>query len=172
MVTFFRFAFVLFLCGCTLDDGQSDSLVPFLYQIQGQGYKFTADPRAYREIDFNRGRAAFCGIETEIRRITRKGDLLTLEILKPKNCNGTYELVWDGKWQESNPRRIQIYLVSEFPSCTAGGERVSDTIEVDLAKALQPGGQYGQTPFSIYIREQCNARDYHCEGDCDLLNKG
>lgn len=171
MVSFFRLAFVLFLCSCTLDDGQSDSLVPFLYQVEGPGYKFTVDARAYREIDFNRGRAAFCGIDTEIKAISRRSNMLTLEILKPKNCNGTYQLLWDGKWQESNPRRIQIYLISEFPSCSATGEMVSETIAVDLAKALSPSGQYGQTPFSIYIREQCNARDYHCEGDCDLVNR-
>ncbi len=171
MVSFFRLAFVLFLCSCTLDDGQSDSFVPFLYQVEGQGYRFTVDARTYREIDFNRGRAAFCGIGIEIKGISRRSNMLTLEILKPKNCNGSYQLVWDGKWQESNPRRIQIYLISELPSCVATGEMVSDTITVDLAEALAPSGQYGQTPFSIYIREQCNARDYHCVGDCELIHR-
>jgi hypothetical protein len=171
MVSFFRLTFVLFLCSCTLDDGLPDSLGPFLYQVEGKGYKFTVDVRAYREIDFNRGRAAFCGIDTEIKGISRHSNMVTLEFLKPKNCNGTYQLVWDGKWQESNPRKIQIYLISEFPSCVATGEMVSDTIAVDLAKALALSGQYGQTPFSIYIREQCNARDYHCVGDCDLINR-
>lgn len=171
MVTFFRLAFFLFLCSCTLDDGQSDSFVPFLYQVEGLGYKFTVDAGACREIDYNRGNAAYCGIDTEIKAISRHINLLTLEILKPKNCNGKYHLIWDGKWQESIQRSIRIYLISEFPTCEATGEMESDTITVDLAKALSPSGQYGQSPFSIYIREHYNAKDYHCVGDCVLVNR-
>lgn len=165
MVSFFRFVLLAFLCSCTL--GESDPALGLsgFYQIQGVGYLFTADSGQYHRRDFNRNDSSLCQVSFEITGIKRVGNELTLQIERPKGCSGMYELIWDGNWQESSPRRIQIYLTSLFNTCSVGPETEMDILKIDLAKALQ------ETPvdlFTIYLREYCSYRDFNCVGNCNL----
>ena len=156
MTSAFRFLLLLFLCSCSLGDGDGDLGLGQYYNIQGPGYRFTADAGKYQQLDFNRKDPSLCQVGFEIKSIIRKGNELSLEIERPKGCNGTYELVWDGIWQESSPRRMQLYLTGLFTACGGGTETELDVIKVDLAKALldSPGDL-----FTIYLREHCSFRD-------------
>lgn len=165
MVSVYRFLLLLFLCSCSV--GDQDPLLNYegLYQVQGPGYSFRVDPVKYQQLDFNRKDPSLCQISFEIKSINRNSSELTLEIERPKGCNAIYELVWDGNWQESSPRRMQVYLTGIFNSCSTTSEREIDLIKVDLVKALR------ETPtdlFTIYLREHCSFRDFNCVGNCNL----
>lgn len=165
MVSAFRFFLLLFLCSCSLGDADPTLGFSDFYQIQGPGYRFTVDPVKYQQLDFNRKDPSLCQVSFEIKSINRNESELTLEIERPKGCNGIYELVWDGRWQESAPRRMQIYLTGFFNSCSPASETEIDLVKVDLAKALR------ETPtdlFTIYLREHCSFRDFNCAGNCRL----
>ncbi len=166
MTRVFRFLLLLFLCSCSV--GNEDPFGPGLnssFQVQGPGYRFTADPVKYQQLDFNRKDPSLCQVGFELKKITRNSTELTLEIVRPKGCNGIYELVWDGKWQESSPRRMQVYLTGIFNSCTPSSELETDVIQVDLAKALR---EKPTDLFTIYLREHCSFRDFNCVGNCNL----
>lgn len=165
MVSFFRFFLLVFLCSCSLGESDPTSGFADFYQVQGVGYRFTVDSGKYNRMDFNRKDPSLCQVSFEIRGIKRDGNELTLQIERPKGCSRMYELVWDGNWQESAPRRIQVYLTSMFNTCSVGSETEIDVLKVDLAKALQ------ETPkdlFTIYLREHCSYRDFNCVGNCNL----
>ena len=165
MVSVFRFLFLLFLCSCSVGDQDMDMDLANSYQIQGIGYRFVADRGKYQALDFNRKDASLCQVGFEIKSIKRQGNELTLEIERPKGCKGFYELVWDGTWQESAPRRMQIYLTGRFAACTGSSEVEIDQVKVDLATALQ---DESKDLFTIYVREHCGFRDFNCIGNCDL----
>jgi len=165
MVSVYRFLLLVFLCSCSV--GEEDPVGAFdrFYSSSGPGYRFTIDPVKYQQLDFNRKATSLCPISFEIKSIKRVRNELTLEIERPKGCNGIYELVWDGKWQESSPRRMQVYLTGVFNACTAGAEMQIDVVKVDLVKSLP------EAPvdlFTIYLREYCSFRDFNCVGNCDL----
>lgn len=165
MASVFRFFLFVFLCSCSV--GDSDPTLGFanFYQVQGQGYRFTVDSGRYQRMDFNRKDTSLCQVNFEIKSIKRIGNELTLEIERPKGCTGTYDLVWDGRWQESSPRRMQVYLTGLFNTCSVSSETELDLIKVDLAKALR---QMPEDLFTIYLREHCSFRDFNCVGNCDL----
>lgn len=165
MVSVFRFLLLVFLCSCSV--GESDSLQGFArsYQVQGEGYLFTLDLGKFQRLNFNRKDPSLCQVSFEIRGVKRVGNELTLEIERPKGCTGKYELVWDGIWQETSPRSIQLYLTGLFTACAGGSETELDVIKVDLAKALL---EEPKDLFSIYLREHCSFRDFNCVGNCEL----
>ena len=156
---------MVFLCSCTLGISETDLGLGDFYQVQGHGYKFTFDRVRYLQLDFNRKDPTLCQVNFEIKAITREGSELTLEIERPKGCNGIYELVWDGLWQETAPSRMQVYLTGLFSSCSPISETELDVIKVDLANSIRenPTGQ-----FSIYLREHYSFRDFNCVGNCNL----
>ncbi len=166
MASVMRFFLFLFLCSCSVDSTDVDLGITSPYQVQGEGYLFTADPVKFQKLDFNRKDPSLCQIDFEVRRVKRDGNELTLEITRPKGCEGIYELVWDGTWQESSPKRMQIYLTAQFSSCVSSSETEVDVIRVDMSKALRIIESVES--YSVYLREHCNFRDYHCEGHCDL----
>lgn len=161
----YRFLLLVFLCSCSVNDSDLTSDGSDNFQITGPGYRFIADAVRYNQLDFNRNDPSTCQISFEIKSIKRVDQELSLEILRPKGCNGIYDLVWDGKWQDSAPAQLQIYLTGSFNSCGSGTEKETDLVKVDLAKALpgRPGSSY-----SIYIREYCSFRDFNCVGNCEL----
>lgn len=165
MVSVYRFVLLAFLCSCSI--GDSDPALGFsdFYQIQGPGYRFTVDSAKFQQLDFNRKDPSLCQTIFEIKSINRNASELTLEIERPKGCNGVYELVWDGKWQESSPRKMQVYLTGFFSTCSPGSETEIDVVKVDISKAIR------ETPidlFTIYLREHCSFRDFNCVGNCNL----
>ncbi len=117
-------------------------------------------------MDFNRKSPSDCQVNYEVKTVKRNGNDLTLEISRPKGCSGIYELVWDGLWQESYPRRMQLYLTASFNSCSPGIETETDVIRVDLEKAIK---ETSADLFTIYLREYCSFRDFNCEGNCNLI---
>ena len=165
MNSVFRFFLLLFLVSCSVGNSEGDLGLANSYQVQGQGYRFTVDAAKYQRLDFNRKDPSLCQASFELRGITRKGNELSLEIERPKGCAGTYELVWDGLWQESSPRRMQLYLTGLFTTCAEGSEAEVDVIKVDLDKALLGTSS---DLFTIYLREHCGFRDFNCEGNCEL----
>ena|GEM_PF-2920537 len=165
MVPVFRFLLLLFLCSCSVGEPDSFDRLANSYLISGQGYRFTLDPVKYQRIDFNRKDPTLCQVDFELKGIKRQGNELTLEIERPKGCTGKYELVWDGIWQETSPRRMQVYLTAAFGACAGSAETELDVIKVDLATAVQGDPK---DLFTIYLREQCSFRDFSCIGNCDL----
>ncbi|GAA0878744.1 hypothetical protein GCM10009119_17120 [Algoriphagus jejuensis] len=135
------------------------------YQVSGVGYRFTVNQAKYQQLDFNRKGLELCQVNFEIKGIKREGSELTLQIERPKGCAGIYELVWDGIWQESSPRRMQLYLTGMFTGCVGGTGTELDTVQIDLAKAVLSAPK---DLFTIYIREHCSFRDFNCEGNCEV----
>lgn len=165
MASVFRFFLLVFFCSCSVGDQDSPLNAVDLYQIQGPGYRFTLDPVKYRQLDFNRKDLSLCQVQFEIKGIKRSQGELALEIERPKGCNAVYELVWDGQWQESSPRRMQLYLTGIFTTCTPTTETEIDLIKIDLTKAIR---EAPTDLFTIYLREHCSFRDFNCVGNCDL----
>lgn len=165
MVPVFRFLLLAFLCSCSLGESDADLGLGNSYQVQGVGYRFTVDAVKFQRLDFNRKDPSLCQVSFEIKSVKRVGNELTLGIERPKGCTGIYDLVWDGIWQESSPRRMQLYLTGMFTSCNAGYETELDVIKVDLAKALITDPK---DLFTIYLREHCSFRDFNCVGNCDF----
>lgn len=165
MKAVFRYLLLLFLVSCSFEDPDDQSGPAGFYYVEGPGYRFVVDMGKYQRLDFNRKDPSLCQVSFELKGIKRDGNELSLEIERPKGCTGTYELVWDGIWQESSPRRMQLYLTGQFTACAGGAENEIDVIKVDLAKALlnDPGDL-----FTIYLREHCGFRDFNCVGNCDL----
>lgn len=165
MVSVFRFLLLVLLGSCAIGDEDPSDDFKRLYLISGEGYRFIVDPVKYQQLDFNRKDSGLCQVNFEIKSIKRNQNELTLEIERPIGCIGIYDLVWDGKWQESLPRRMQVYLTRIFNSCSPSSDTEIDVIKVDLQKALR------ETPtdlFTIYLREHCSFRDFNCVGNCDL----
>ena len=165
MVRVYRFLLLVFLCSCSVGDQDPAAAFDGFYSAIGPGYRFTVDPVKYQQLDFNRKDTSLCQVAFEVKSVKRDLNELTLEIERPIGCNGTYELVWDGKWQESFPRRMQVYLTGFFSTCTPGSETAIDVVKVDLAKALR---EMPSDLFTIYLREHCSFRDFNCVGNCNL----
>lgn len=165
MVSVYRFLLLVFLCSCSVGEEDPSGAFDGLYSSIGPGYRFTIDPVKYQQLDFNRKATSLCPVSFGIKSIKRTQNELTLEIERPKGCNGIYELVWDGKWQESSPRRMQVYLTGVFNACTVGTEMQVDVVKIDLVKSIP------EAPvdlFTVYLREYCSFRDFNCVGNCDL----
>ena len=166
MVSVYRFLLLVFLCSCSVgEEDPAQGAFDGFYSSIGSNYKFTLDPVQYQRLDFNRKDPSLCQVNFEIKSIKRTQNELTLEIERPKGCNGTYELVWDGKWQESSPRRMQVYLTGIFANCGPTVERQLDIVKIDLTKAVR---EAPSDLFTIYMREHCSFRDFNCVGNCDL----
>lgn len=165
MVRIYRFLFLLFLCSCSVGEEDPNGAFDGLYSSIGPNYKFTLDPVKYQQLDFNRKDPSLCQVAFEIKSVKRIASELIIEVVRPKSCTGTYELVWDGKWQESSPRRMQIYLTGLFNSCSLGSETEVDVVVIDLKKSIR---EAPTDLFTIYLREHCNFRDFNCVGNCDL----
>jgi hypothetical protein len=165
MTSVFRFLLLLFLCSCSVGEPDASHRLASSYLISGVGYRFTSDPVKFQRLDFNRRGPAECQVDYELKGMKRQGNELTLEIERPKGCAGKYQLVWDGIWQESSPRRMQVYLTASFESCVGSVETERDVITIDLASAVQ--GE-PKDLFTIYLREHCSFRDFNCVGNCDL----
>lgn len=165
-----RFFLLLFLCSCAVDNTDAAMGISSPYQVQGEGYVFTADPVKFQKLDFNRKDPSLCQVEFEVRKMKREGNELLLEILRPKGCIGNYELVWDGVWQETSPKRMQIYLTGQFSSCVSGSEQEVEVIRIDLEKAFRNTSP--MDPFTIYLREHCSFKDFNCAGNCELIIPG
>ncbi len=165
MISVYRFLLLLFFCSCSVGEPDPSDRLRNSYLVNGVGYLFTADAAKFQYLDFNRENPALCQIDFELKGIKRLGNELTLEIERPKGCKRTYELVWDGNWQESVPRRMQIYLTALSTPCVGGTETELDVIKVDLATALQ---EAPKDLFTIYLREHCSVRDFNCVGNCDV----
>lgn len=166
MISVFRFVLLVVLCGCVSENPARVSGVAFRYRIQGDGYLVTADLSKYQQLDFNRKSSLFCPVNFDNKKIRREENELLLEILRPKGCPANYELVWDSLWQESSPRRMQVYLTAGFVNCPPGTATELDVIRVDLAKATQ--SSLPMDPFSGYLCAHCSFRDFNCTGNCDL----
>lgn len=161
----FRFFLLLFLVSCSVGDAEDNRDGKELYNVVGPGYQFTVDAGKYQRLDFKRMDPSLCQVNFELKGIKRTEKELTLSIERPKGCVGKYELVWDGTWQESSPRRMQLYLTGMFPSCAGSSETELDVIKVDLDRALLGASS---DLFTIYLREHCSFRDFNCVGNCDL----
>ena len=159
---------VLFMAvGCSEDgDVPQHLMVSGSYQVQEEDYVFTVNIEKYQEVNFNRQSDFFCTDQLNLKKVRRQGSELTLELTKPATCEGKLELLWDGTVWESNPKKIQIYLIARNNSCPPTDELVTEVIKVDLAKCI--GNYSALMPFNIYLREFCSYRDYDCIGNCDM----
>ena len=168
MTWFYRFALLILFVSCTLEEPNADFVLSNFYEVEFEDVRFQADFREYHKLNFERSKQAICQYPFFIQGIKRSGNVLTLKVKRSASCSGSYRLVWDGMVQESNPERVQFYLVPEMMNCTQTGTLVEDELVIDLKKAFQSMVPQVVDRMYLYVREYCNFVDYLCEGDCEL----
>lgn len=169
MSWFYRFVLLFFFVSCTVDEPADSFSLDYFYEVNFGNVRFQADPGLFQQLNFERSANSVCKSPISIKGLKRTGDLLTLRVKRSSTCTGNYRLVWDGKVQESNPERVQIYLYPELMNCSSSGNLTEDVLVIDLKKAFQAMAPQVVDRMFLYVREYCNFVDYLCEGDCELI---
>lgn len=139
------------------------------YEVTEGDYTFFANSEKYKEADVKRGQENFCQVQTLISKVKREGNILTIEILKPINCQVSYEIIWDGEIRVSHPMESNLYVHALAEDCNAmlfGVE--TDALVVDLEDTFKDIDKDIMSNTSFTIKDACSFTDVQCIGDCGI----
>lgn len=150
------------------DDEQGGDLdLKGTYQITEEAYTFFADPEKYGDIENKRAENDLCDIETEITKVQRSGNTLTITITRPEDCEIDYELIWNGEIRESFPMQSNLYIHSIGEGCE-GELNETDVLVIDLEEALKDIDASIIPDINFMIKDACHLTDIQCADDCDV----
>ncbi|AUP80958.1 hypothetical protein C1H87_20485 [Flavivirga eckloniae] len=172
MITLFVFTLTFFAslisCDKEEDDPQGKMGVKGIYKITENIYTLYADNEKFIEANDKRGQADFCQVKTEIHKVKRVNNILTIEIYRPKNCNVKYEIIWDGAIMESHPSQAYLYVHAIAENCNDLKEKELDILIIDLEKTIKDIDKNTLKEIYFTIKDSCSLTDVYCTEDCNV----
>ncbi len=159
------------LTSCDNDSSDNDS------DLKGANYKFStgdftfyANKEKYIDLEVLRGDKTLCQIEIEVVKVKREGNILTIDITKPKNCDVLFEVVWDGAIMESFPMQCHLYIHPTSNNCTDQDqdEKEIKVLTLDLEKILKDLDVSYIEDTNFTIKESCRLVDIVCTENCNI----
>lgn len=157
------------------DEGPDRTALLDDYELVEESYTFIASAAKYDEAGEKRAQEDYCQVETEISKVSREGNVLTIEVESPKNCDVDYEIIWNGEVMYSDPMQSAIYIRAIAEDCTDVSETEIDVLTIDLEETLQSltedlvGNRkefIGRINF--LIRDACSLVDVVCDDNCNV----
>ncbi|MEZ4970425.1 MAG: hypothetical protein R2814_12370 [Flavobacteriaceae bacterium] len=137
------------------------------YKLQSGSYTFYASSEHYLQTNIKRGDEKFCQVETKISKISREGNILTLEIVKPIDCEVNYEIIWDGEIKESYPMQCNLFVYALPGNCNKMLFGASiETLVINIEEVLKDIDKSTLSDINFTIKDACSYRDVECTGDC------
>lgn len=159
----------LTLVGCDNDpsDGNPD-LKGTDYKVSTGDYTFYANKEKYTDLETLRGDESLCQIEIEVVKVKREGNVLTIDVSKPKNCDVEFEVLWNGTILESFPMQCHLYIHPTSKSCTDQGEKEVEVLTLYLEEVLKDLDASYIEGTNFTIKESCRLVDIVCAKNCDV----
>lgn len=154
---------------CDSNDVQDKPRLQDNYEVTEGDYTFFANPEKYDEADLKRGQDHFCQVETKISKVKRNGNMLTIEILKPKNCEVKYEIIWNGEVLYSDPMQSAIYVRALADGCNDGAEKEIDALVIKLEETLKNLDKNIIDKINFTVRDACSLVNIDCVEDCNVV---
>ena len=161
--------FTLASCDSDSSDNNSD-LKGTNYEVSTGDFTFYANKEKYTDIEEIRGDNSLCQIEIEVVKVKREGNILTVDISKPKNCDVDFEVVWNGAVMESFPMKCYFYIHPTSKNCTDQNqdEKEIKVLTLDLEKILKGFDASYIEGTHFTIKESCRLVDIECSGNCNV----
>lgn len=167
-VSIFTLCFILYNCGSTNVDEEDKLQVNENYVVNENDYTFYANAEKYNDTSLKRGEDNLCQVETKISKVVREENILTIEILKPKNCQINYEIIWNGILELSLPMRGTIYVRAiTDTNCNENAETESDTLVLKLEEAFKTLKKDMIENTNFIVRDACSLVDVYCVDNCN-----
>jgi hypothetical protein len=156
------------LIGCRNDNVNADPNPAEKYTVTSDLYTFHSDSEKYQDVNVRRAQENLCPFSWEILNVSREGNILVVDISRPKDCDVTYEIIWDGAIMESYPMMANIFLNAVSESCSDQDDTVTDELVIDLEDSFKdiPKSTLDNTSFTI--RDVCSLTDVQCVDDCNV----
>jgi len=156
------------LIGCRNENMRADPNPDEKYTVTSDLYTFHADSEKYQEVNVRRAQENLCNFSWEILNVSREGNILIVDISRPKDCDVTYEIIWDGAIMESYPMMANIFLNAVSESCSDQHETITDELVIDLEGSFKdiPKSTLDNTSFTI--RDVCSLTGVQCVDDCNV----
>lgn len=161
---------VLFSCDSEKEGDDDGFQLKENYEINEGLYTFFANPEKYKDTDLKRGQDNLCQVETKISRVKREGNVLSIEILKPKDCEIEYEIIWDGVVLFSDPMQSAIYVRSLANNCNGEPDTETDILVVNLEETFKPLKKEIIDNAIIMVKDACSLVNIDCVGDCNVIS--
>ncbi len=138
------------------------------YKVSTGDYTFYANKEKYTDLEGSRGDEALCQIEMEIVKVKREGNILTIDVSQPKNCDVELEVLWDGIFMESFPMQAYFYMHPTSNNCTNQDEKEIVVLTLDLEEILKESDASYIADTNFTIKESCRLVDIVCVENCDV----
>ena len=159
--------FTMVSCNSNSSNGDSD-LKGTNYKVTTGDYTFYANKEKYTDLETLRGDESLCQIEIKVVKVKREGNILTIDVSKPKNCDVKFEIVWNGMVLESFPMQAHLYIHPTSNNCTDQEEKEVKVLTIDLEEVLKDLDASYIEDTNFTIKESCRLVDIICTGDCDV----
>lgn len=169
---YLKFISILIIClllyNCDSTNVDDKLQVNENYVVIEDDYTFIVDAEKYKDTELKRAKDDFCQVKTNISKVAREDNILIIEILKPKNCELKYEVIWDGLLLESYPMQGAIFVHSiTDTNCNEGAEKETDTLVINLEEALKTLKKDIIENTNFTVRDACSLVDVNCSGNCN-----
>jgi len=160
---------LLTLASCDSDSSDGDSdLKGTDYKVSKGDYTFYANKEKYTDLETLRGDESLCQIEIKIVKVKREGNILTIDVSKPKSCDVEFEVVWNGTILESFPMQAHLYIHPTSNNCTDQDEKEVEVLTLDLEEVLKDLDASFIEDTNFTIKESCRLVDIVCAENCDV----
>jgi|GEM_PF-2085177 len=138
------------------------------YEVVDEAYTFYANADKYDEARVKRGEDTYCLIETKIAKVTREGNILTIGVLGPKDCDVDYEVIWSGEVMLTSPPMGAIFLRAVADGCSDESEKEMDILTIDLEKTFKNLSSETLAEINFLIKDACSLVDIDCGDNCNV----
>lgn len=159
--------FVLFGC-------ESSEMAPLdklalkeTYKVATESYTFHANPEKYGDMESKRAKDELCAIETEISKVQRTDNILTITVARPMDCDIDYEIIWNGEILESYPMQSNLYIHAIGNNCS-GTHSTDDVLSIDLEQVLKDIDASIIADIDFTIKDACRLLDVTCNDNCNV----
>lgn len=159
---------LIFLVSQSCDFIESrDSNLHSDYSYTTDEYQFYLSNKMYQESIIRRANPKECTFDWKIVNVSRWGNLLTVRVEKPQNCDVKYEII-SGTISHSYPYQAMIFVKTIYDNCLSDDNIEFDDLIIDLEKAYTGLSSEELDNLLIHIKDFCSLNDINCDGDCNI----
>ena len=166
------FIVILFTVNMGCDNDENPKATPdggpsIEFTFKSDNYIFFADHEKFQEASARRANDTYCSVKSDIKKVQREGNLLGVSLMKPKGCEVSYEVIWNGLILESFPVQITLFLKT-IGSCGDTEEKEADEVVLDLEEIFKDVEMVNPDEAVFMVKDACSLLDIQCDGDCDI----
>ena len=160
-------ALIVLLQNC--DDATNDDInvSPEAYSVSADDYTFHFNDEMYAEANARRANSEECNFDWSIESVSRVGNVLTVQVDRPKDCGVTYEII-SGGVEFSYPPRAAIFVKAISQGCDSNGEYISENLTINMEEAYIHMSASDLKETLVNVRDFCSLNDISCDGECNV----